>query len=451
MPHALLVDDDDAFREALAEVVRQEGFTLETAASLAEARTIVGARVPDVALVDVSLPDGTGVDLLPVFEGAPAVDFVLITGNATVESVIAALRLGITDYLTKPVDLQRIRAVLLNVTRRQELHDEIASLRSELRELGRFGPLIGRSPAMAAVYDLIARVAPTTASVFVQGESGTGKELVAQTVHELSRRRRQSFVALNCGAVSPQLIESELFGHERGSFTGADRAHKGYFERASGGTLFLDELTEMPLELQVKLLRVLETGTVMRIGGEKEIAIDVRIVAATNRDPEEAVAAGKLRQDLLYRLSVFPIVLPPLRERRGDVEILAEARLAELNASEGTNKRFSAAAMERLAAHPWPGNVRELRNLVQRAFILADREIDVGSLPVPGPDSGGAADSETGSRLEIEIGASVDQVEQRLILATLDSCDGNKERAASILGISLKTLYNKLNKYKSPA
>ena len=229
-----------------------------------------------------------------------------------------------TDYLTRSIDLPRLKTVLANVARTLEYTSEIGVLRHELRKLGRFGPMIGASGAIQEVYDLIARVAPTEATVLVTGESGTGKELVAQTIQGLSRRRRGSFLAINCGAVSPNLIESELFGHERGSFTGAAQRHRGHFERASGGTLFLDEVTEMPMELQVKLLRVLESGQVLRIGGDQPVATDVRVVAATNRSPSQAVAEGRLREDLYYRLNVFPITLPPLRERPGDVTLLAE-------------------------------------------------------------------------------------------------------------------------------
>jgi two-component system response regulator AtoC len=255
MPHAIVIDDDPGFQEAIAEVLSQEGFSMESATTLAQARQLLGERMPDLALVDLSLPDGDGSQLIPELATMPFTDVVLITGNASVESAIDAFREGVVDYLTKPVELPRLRAVLANISRRRELHDQVEDLRAELRRLGRFGPLIGSSPPMQHLYDMIARVAPTNATVFIQGESGTGKELVAQTVHQLSRRRKQPFVALNCGAVTPQLIESELFGHERGSFTGADRIHKGYFERAHGGTLFLDEITEMPVELQVKLLR----------------------------------------------------------------------------------------------------------------------------------------------------------------------------------------------------
>jgi DNA-binding NtrC family response regulator len=341
------------------------------------------------------------------------------------------------------VDFGRVKAVLANVARTRELRQEIGSLRSELRRLGRFGPLIGASPAIQAVYDLIARVARTDATILITGETGTGKELVAQAVHEQGRRQRGPFLPVNCGAVAPSLIESELFGHEKGSFTGAERPHRGYFERATDGTLFLDEVTEMSADLQVKLLRVLETGSVTRVGGADAVKVDVRVIAASNRRPEEAVAAGKLREDLVYRLNVFPIELPPLRDRAGDVELLARHFLDQLNRHEGTGKRFTASCLERLARHRWPGNVRELRNAVQRAFILAEEEIGPECLPVGPP----AREATSGS-LTVEVGSSVAEVERRLILATLESCGGDKRRAAGVLQISLKTLYNRLSAYR---
>jgi DNA-binding NtrC family response regulator len=256
------------------------------------------------------------------------------------------------------------------------------------------------------------------------------------------------FVALNCGAISPQLIEAELFGHERGSFTGAIRMHKGCFERADGGTLFLDEITEMPLEMQVRLLRVLETGKVCRVGGDEEIAVRVRVVAATNRDPHEAVETGALRSDLFYRLSVFPIEVPPLRERREDIELLANLFLSNLNKEAGTNKILSRSARRFLSEYRWPGNVRELKNLVQRAFILADRELDVTSImPAPRPP----ASTMAGDCLLLPLGSRLADAEQQLICATLGHCGGNKTRAAEVLGVSLKTLYNRLNEYESRA
>jgi two-component system, NtrC family, response regulator HydG len=452
MAYALLVDDEPNTLAALAELVEQEGFTVSTAGTVGAAREAVHDRAPDVLLIDLVLPDGSGMDLLREIEPQSPTEVVLITGHASVDTAVEALRMGASDYLTKPLDIARLKTVLAHIARRRELRDEIDSLRGELRKLGRFGALVGASPGMERVYDLVARVAPTDATVLVTGESGTGKDLVAQTVHQLSRRRRAAFMPVNCGAISPSLIESELFGHERGSFTGADRQHRGYFERTSGGTLFLDEVTEMPLELQVKLLRVLETGTLMRLGGERPIAVDVRVVAATNRNPEQAVQEGKLREDLFYRLKVFPVHLPPLRERGDDVELLANHFLHELNTAEGTGKQLAQSALAQLRRYHWPGNVRELKNAMQRAYILADAEIQPECLPAEihqaaalPPDGG----ETSGALLQVRVGSTIAEAERRLILATLDLCQGDKQRAAEVLGISAKTLYNRLNAYKA--
>jgi len=451
--HALIVDDDANFRSSLAALVAREGFEASEAGSLAAAREGLRERAADVALVDLKLPDGNGLELLHGEDAAVSpddVEFVVITGNATVDSAVDALRDGAADYLTKPVDRARLKTVLANVARTRELKQEVQDLRRELRELGRFGPMIGRSKSMQEVYDLVARVAPTEATVLITGESGTGKELVAETLHRLSRRRGRPFLAVNCGAMSPTLIESELFGHEKGSFTGADRRRKGYFEQAAGGTLLLDEITEMPVELQVKLLRVLETGRLLRVGGTENVEVDVRVVAASNRSPEEAVSDGSLREDLFYRLNVFPIGLPPLREREGDVELLAESFLEELNQAEGAQKRWSRAAVRRLRSLPWTGNVRELKNAVHRAFILSDEEIVADTLPDEGASPGPAPD-QGGRELRVAVGASIAEVERRLILATLEELEGDKRRAAETLGISLKTLYNRLNVYRARA
>jgi two-component system, NtrC family, response regulator AtoC len=448
MPQALIVDDDPHFLRGLADLVRREGFETDTAGSLAEASKKLDASMPDLVITDLVLPDGQGIELVKRLQLVSRVEVVMITGMATMDSAREALQAGARDYLTKEeIELPRLQAVLANVRTRQELKEEIGSLQKELRKLGRFGPLIGGSPAMQKVYDLISRVAPTDATVLVTGESGTGKELVAQTLHEQSRRKKHPFLPLNCGAVPPNLIESELFGHERGSFTGATQLHRGYFERVSGGTLFLDEITEMPMELQVKLLRVLETGTVMRVGGDEPFQVDVRVVAATNRNPEGAVADGKLREDLLYRLNVFPIRLPPLRDRGEDVERLAEHFLAILNDGDTEHpKRLSAAACERLRAYPWPGNVRELKNVLQRAFIMSEREVELDLLP-GGDGDGGPAGPTAPAAHALPVGSSLAEVERRLILATLEHYSGDKKRAAEVLGISLKTLYNRLNLY----
>jgi DNA-binding NtrC family response regulator len=310
-----------------------------------------------------------------------------------------------------------------------------------------FGRLHGASTSMQAVYRLIERVAATEATVFVVGESGCGKELVASTVHERSTRSRGPFVAVNCGAIPQNLIEAELFGHEKGAFTGAMKTHRGYFERAAGGTLFLDEITEMPPDMQVRLLRVLETGRFTRVGGDQELRADVRIVAATNRDPLQAVREGRLREDLMYRLAVFPIDLPPLRARGDDIELLARHFLTELNAEAGTTKALSPRAPAALRAHAWPGNVRELRNAIQRGFIMHDDIVDIA--PDTGTGIPGRGACEDGDGLHFALGTSLADMERRTIYATLAHCDGNKRRCAEILGVSLKTLYNRLAEYQA--
>jgi two-component system, NtrC family, response regulator AtoC len=441
-PRALIVDDDPGFLAGLAELVKREGFAVQSANTLKQARTEIAAHPPDILLVDLNLPDGSGLSLLEGFEPGSAPEVVLITGSASVETAVDALRRGVADYLTKPVDFARVKMALGTVTRALEMRGEITSLRSELRKLGRFGPLIGASAPMQRVYDLISRVARTDASILISGETGTGKELVAETVHNLSRRSKQPFLPVNCGALSAHLIESELFGHERGSFTGADRMHKGYFERANGGTLFFDEITEA-VDIQVRLLRALETSAVTRVGGTDPIKVDVRIVAATSRRVEDAVASGQLREDLYYRLNVFPIHLPPLRERGDDLDLLAEKFLAELNLADGTNKHFTRACVERLHRHSWPGNVRELQNVIRRAFILAEEDVGVDSLPL------GVTEELPAASLVTRVGTPIAEMERRFILATLEHCDGNKKKAADILKISLKTLYNRLNEYKT--
>ena len=438
---ALIVEDDRSSLESLAEWVEAQGFTASTARSLAEARRELSARSFDIALLDLELPDGSGTDLLEIL-GEADTEIVMITGHGTVDSAVDALHRGARDYLTKPVDLERLRGRLSQVLEKRALKHEIVELREELRSLGRFGRLVGSSPVMEELYGLIEKVAPTESTALLVGETGTGKELVANMIHDLSPRSARSFVPMNCGAVQPNLIESELFGHEKGSFTGADRQRKGIFERADGGTLFLDEVTETPIEVQVKLLRVLETGSFTRVGGERDVSVHVRLIAATNRSLEAAVGEGKLREDLLYRLNVFPIRVPPLRDRGADVELLANHFLRELNRGSGANKRFTSDALERLHRHSWPGNVRELRNLIERAFIIARDRIAPSDLPLDG-----VAVPRSDTAVTVAVGSTIDELERRLILATLEHVQGNRKMAAELLGISTKTLYNKLNRY----
>ncbi|HWT54962.1 MAG TPA: sigma-54 dependent transcriptional regulator [Rhodocyclaceae bacterium] len=306
-----------------------------------------------------------------------------------------------------------------------------------------FGHLYGVSGAMRAVYEQITRVAPSDASVLIVGENGCGKELVALTIHEMSAYADQPFLAVNCGALPPTLVEAELFGYEKGSFTGAHRSHAGYFERAHGGTLFLDEIGEMTPEMQVRLLRVLETHSIQRIGSDQEIECEVRIIAATNRDPMQAIQAMQLREDLYYRLAEFPILIPPLRERGDDVLLLARHFLRQANMRNGTNKRFARGVEEKLLAHEWPGNVRELKNCVQRAHVMAEQEVDIDTAGPFRP-----ADTGSGGWLEFMPGGiTLAEAERQLIFATLEHFRGDKRRAADALGISLKTIYNRLNHY----
>ncbi|MEY4863721.1 MAG: hypothetical protein RLZ51_1816, partial [Pseudomonadota bacterium] len=415
------------------------------AGSLREARQQLVLMPAQAVLLDLHLPDGNGFSLLDDAGLIGGAEIVLITGHASVESSVQALRLGAADYLIKPVQPAQLKRVLSRLGHQRELRATIRERADEVQKTGQFGSLVGESTVMKRVYAQIARVAPTAVNVFIVGESGTGKELVAQTLHELSRRRRHPMLAVNCGAIPAQLIESELFGHEKGSFTGASRQHRGYFERAHGGTLFLDEITEMPMDLQVKLLRVLETGVFTRVGSEEPIETDVRIIAATNRDPLAAVRDGRLREDLYYRLDVFEIKLPPLRERLDDAQLLARAFLKDINQAEGLSLEFSASALDRLSRHPWPGNVRELRNVIQRSALMADGGV-IEALAIP--DDCSAAHAGSGpDTLRLPLGTTIAQAERQLIMATLEHCRGQREPTADMLGISLKTLYNRLRDY----
>ncbi len=453
MPHALIVDDEPDTSETLAMLIATQGFTVATAGSLRDARRQMALQDPDILFLDLMLPDGSGMDLFREAKALTNTEVVLMTGHASLESSIEALRLGAADYLVKPAHMKQLQGVLSRVTRPSALLAEAAELHARLERDGHFGQLWGRSAPMREVYEQITRVAGTSATVLVTGESGTGKEVVARTVHDLSRRRGRPFLAVNCGAISPHLIESEIFGHEKGSFTGADRQHHGFFERASGGTLFLDEITEMPPDLQVKLLRVLESGTFMRVGSTQVQETDVRILAATNRSLEQATGSGKLRDDLLYRLNVFPIHLPALRERSEDVPAIAEHFLDQVCKREGQQKRFSPDALARLAGYRWGGNVRELRNIVYRAYVMAPGNTIVNEClprtagePVPARPAPDVLPSIT-----VRVGTTLAEAERQITLATLEHMGRHKEKTAATLGISLKTLYNRLKEYSAGA
>jgi len=483
--HALIVDDDVDSVATLQELIASEKFTVSVAHTLRDARRHIALQQPDVVLLDLQLPDGNGMELFQDPQLVANSEVVLITGHASLDTSIQALRMGAADYLVKPINITQLQGVLSRVMKPAALQAEVADLTANLAHSGHFGLLWGRTAPMQRIYEQISRVAGTSVSVFINGESGTGKELVAQTVHDLSRRRKKPFLAVNCGAISPNLIESEIFGHEKGAFTGADKQHEGFFERASGGTLFLDELTEMPMELQVKLLRVLETGRFMRVGSTTTLDADVRVIAASNRPLLQAVQAGKLREDLLYRLNVFPIEMPPLRDRLDDVPLLADHFLRQIAAKEGKNKRFTAKALAQLQTYHWPGNVRELRNAVQRAYVMAAGEVvdeqwlpkgegaepqstaasSAASTTIAAPAAPAApaasgtgyaahgtagappASESSGPSVTMPLGSSMAQVEKAFILATLQHYKHHKEQTAAVLGISLKTLYNRLKEY----
>ena len=383
MPHALVVDDDADTREMLSRVLVGEGYSVAAADSLRTARAQLGRRTPDVILVDLHLPDGDGIVLARELERPLATDIVLVTGHASLDSAIEGLRLGASDYLTKPINVERLTQFLRRQPRASDLKQEIGELRDELRQAGRFGHLLGASPAMQELYDRIARVAPTSAPVLLLGEKGSGKELCARTIHDLSRRRRAPYFDFDCSALPGQMIDAELFGRERTGAGGFERRHVGILERAHGGTLVLSKVTTLPLAAQVKLsafprLRHVPAGRRAR----RRLPADVRIIAATDVRPATAVADGRFRDDLLQRLEVFPIHVPPLRQRDGDVRMLAQRFLDEINRAEGTKKRFSRAAVARLQEHTWPGNVRELKNYVHRAYLHAGSVIDSGEAAV---------------------------------------------------------------------
>jgi len=446
----LIVEDDPATRSGLTELVRTWGFTAEAAADGAEALERVTTFRPSIIVSDLVMPRMSGMDLLKAIKAeGEHIKIVLLTAQGTVDTAVEAVKAGAEDYLTKPLDPNKLQRLLQRLAEINRQKRENQVLRRQLNDRGRFGRIIGNSPGMRSLYQVLEQAAPTPASMLILGESGTGKELVAQTIHQLSPRAAAPFIALNCAAIPDTLLESEIFGHEKGAFTGATERRAGCFELADRGTLFLDEIAEMTPATQVKLLRVLQERKFRRLGGRTEQEVDVRVLAATNIDPALAIRDGRLREDLYYRLNVFSIALPPLRERRDDLPLLIQAFIEEFNTRDHRSVTAVAPeAMRVLQQYEWPGNIRELRNVIERATILARGElIELTHLPplssVAAPAAAGPANSVT-----IAPGMTVDEAEQKLILATLDSAGGNKTRAAEMLGISLKTLHNKLNRFK---
>ena len=453
----LIAEDEPNALEGLAELVAGWGYATERARDGVEAWGKCLAWNPAILITDLKMPRLDGIGLLSRLaeeKTGPTgnTTVIVLTAMGSIELAVDAMKLGAYDFLQKPVDPVRLKTILSNATRQRSTDIELEVARRRLRESGILGSLVGGSRRMKEIFGLIEQVAPSNVSVLITGESGTGKELVARTLHDLSERKMKPFVAVNCAAIPETLIESEIFGHEKGSFTGAFERRAGCFELAEGGTLLLDELGEMSVNTQAKLLRVLEERKLRRIGARNEQDVDVRVLAATNRDPGEAVTRGQLRSDLFYRLNVFHIALPPLREHLEDLPLLFDSMLGEMNQKHA--RRVAGASQEllgRLGNYDWPGNVRELRNVIERAVILCPdgATLDTSHLPPGFAQSRGALQNlgDPGV-LPVRLGTTVDAVEQLLIERTLESVGQNKTRAAEILGLSLKTLHNKLKAYR---
>ena len=450
----LIVEDEENERLGLAELISAWGYLAETARDGLEGWEKVVSWSPSIVVTDLKMPRLGGMELLDRIAGhSQTVAVVVVTAQGTIDSAVQAIRMGAYDYIQKPIDTNRLRTILQNVSALRGTKVELEVTRRRLRDSGTFGSLVGSSKKMQEIFRLVEMVAPSTASVLITGESGTGKELVARTIHELSPRKPRPFIPINCAAIPETLIESEIFGHEKGAFTGALERRVGCFELAEGGTLLLDEIGEMPVATQAKLLRVLEDRKLRRLGSKLETVVDVRVLAATNKIPEEAVASGHLRNDLYYRLNVFNIHMPPLREHKEDIPDLVSALLDELNSKHGRSVQMvSEAVMNQFQAYSWPGNIRELRNVLERAGIVCESPvIETKHLP-PGfgqvPLRAAAHDP---NALHLGVGTTVEEAERLLILKTLECTNNNKTRAAEILGISLKTLHNKLKEYGATA
>src|SRR5438132_8902008 len=444
----LIVEDEPTTRAGLTELVSTWGFTTESAADGQEALQRITTFRPSIVITDLVMPRMGGLELLRALKDeGTALTIVILTAQGTVETAVEAIKEGAYDYLTKPVEPPRLKILLDKIVERQDTLREVKVLRKQLREHGTFGKMIGNSPQMRKVYQVIEQAAPTQANVLIWGESGTGKELVAQTIHQLSPRAQLPFVPINCAAIPETLLESEIFGHEKGAFTGAHDRRQGCFGLADRGTLFLDEIGEMTPATQVKLLRVLQERTFRRVGGRTEQSVDVSVIAATNIDPVEAVRSGKLREDLFYRLNVFSFRVPTLRERPDDLALLIQSFINEFNSS---NQKSIAGvdhqAMRMIEQYAWPGNVRELKNVIERATILAPGPfIEPKHLPA---SLAHEPTVQHQPQVALAPGTTVEEAERRLIQMTLEHTRDNKTRAAEILGISLKTLHNKLNKLR---
>src|SRR2546425_2462489 len=450
----LIVEDEENERTGLAELVSSWGYSAQTARDGQEGHEKVAAWSPTIVITDLKMPRLSGLELLERIAGdSQTIAVIVVTAQGTIDSAVQAMRMGAYDYVTKPIDTSRLRTILQNASALLGARVELEVTRRKLRDAGSLGSLIGPSKKMQEIFRLTELVAPSTASVLITGASGTGKELVARTIHELSPRRSRAFVAINCAAIPETLIESEIFGHEKGAFTGALERRTGCFELAEGGTLLLDEIGEMPIATQAKLLRVLEDRKLRRLGSKVETSVDVRVLAATNKVPEEAVGRGELRNDLYYRLNVFNIHMPLLREHREDIPELVQSVLADMNAKHGRKVAVvSEAVLNLFHNYSWPGNVRELRNTLERAVIVCDGAVvETRHLPPGFGHTTVRTSPEDPDAVRLGVGTTVEEAERLLILKTLTATSNNKTRAAEILGISLKTLHNKLKEYGSVA
>src|SRR6476620_8145305 len=448
----LIVEDEENERSGLAELVSAWGYEANTAVDGQEGYEKIAAWSPAIVITDLKMPRLGGMELRErIASDSQTIAVIVVTAQGTIDSAVQAMRIGAYDYISKPIDTSRLRTILQNAAALLGTRTELEITRRKLRDTGSLGTLVGPSKKMQEIFRLIELVAPSTASVLITGASGTGKELVARTIHELSPRRPKPFVAINCAAIPETLIESEIFGHEKGAFTGALERRTGCFELAEGGTLLLDEIGEMPVGTQAKLLRVLEDRKLRRLGSKVETTVDVRVLAATNKVPEEAVARGELRNDLYYRLNVFNIHMPPLREHKEDIPDLVQSLLNEMSTKHARKvATVSEAVLNQFKNYSWPGNVRELRNTLERAVIVCESAVvETKHLP---PGFGQITVRQAANdpdAVRLGVGTTVGEAEKMLILKTLEATSNNKTRAAEILGISLKTLHNKLKEYGS--
>ena len=443
----LICDDEKNIRSGLAMAMELEGYESIEATDGQDAWDKINKLGVDLVITDLRMPKMSGEDLLRKIIGAyPRMPVIILTGHGTIETAVEAMRSGAVDFFTKPVDLDRLSLVVRKALSDTDLYAEHERLKEEVQQLkarNRYDRIIGKSQKMVELMDTVSQVAPTKASVLITGESGVGKELVADAIHELSNRSKGPFIKVHCAALTASLLESELFGHEKGSFTGAVKEKKGRFELADGGTIFLDEIGEIDAQTQVKLLRVLQERQFERVGGEKSITVDVRIVCATNRDLPKEIEKGNFREDLYYRLNVVHLDVPPLRERKDDIPLLMTSFLQQFNSENGRSiEAFSNQAKRALLGYEWPGNIRELRNCIESAVVLARTSvIEVEDLPVH------IGKAQNASSISLEVGITLAEAEKQLIISTLASCAGNKTKAAEVLGIGRKTLHRKLQEY----